>query len=148
VEFLYTAEGILIEVRDASKFDFFEIGSARMSPEMVELVRVLTPEVMRMISPVVISGHTDSRQYSGEQYTNWELSADRANSVRRQMIDFGLPLYMISEIRSYADTRLRNPQDPLSPENRRVSILVLKHSIPTFKEKMVIDSLGRSAKSG
>jgi chemotaxis protein MotB len=148
VEFQYTNEGILIEMRDTQKFDFFEIGSAKMSPEMVELVRILTPEIIRMNSPVVITGHSDSRQYPSDQYTNWELSADRANSVRRQMISYGLPLDMISEIRSYADTRLRNPKDPLSPENRRVSILVLRHAIPTFKDKMVIESPSKKGKEG
>ena len=148
VEFQYTNEGILIEMRDTQKFDFFEIGSARMNPEMIELVRILTPEITRMNNSVVITGHSDSRQYPGDQYTNWELSADRANSVRRQMISYGLPSDVISEIRSYANTRLRNPKDPLSPENRRVSILILKHSIPTFKDKMVIESSGKSIKGG
>jgi len=140
VEFLYTDEGILIEVRDAAKFDFFAIGSAQMSSEMVELVRTLTPEVIQINSRVVITGHTDRRQYESGEYTNWELSADRANSVRRRMIEFGLAPDIISEIRSYADTRLRNPQDPFAPENRRVSILLLKKPIADPRDKIMVQT--------
>lgn len=140
VEFLYTDEGILIEVRDAAKFDFFAIGSAQMSPEMVELVRTLTPEVIQINSRVVITGHTDRRQYESSDYSNWELSADRANSVRRRMIEFGLDPDIISEIRSYADTRLRNSQDPFAPENRRVSILLLKKPIAGPGDKIMVQT--------
>jgi chemotaxis protein MotB len=125
IVFQLTDEGIRMEFRDAKKFSFFSIGSAIVSPELMEILRVLTPEVARLEYPVVVEGHTDRRPYgSGRDYTNWELSADRANAVRRVMLADGLPLERISEVRAYADTRLILSSDPYAIENRRVSILL------------------------
>ena len=74
---------------------------------------------------MLIEGHTDSRQYANrEGYTNWELSADRANAVRRVMEKAGLREQQLREVRGYADKQLRNAADPLDAGNRRVSILV------------------------
>jgi len=138
-----TAEGILIEIKDAEKFDFFPVGSTNVSPELKEVIKIITPSILQMKYPVVISGHSDARSYGSEKYTNWELSADRANAVRRELLNNGLPPEMITEIRSYADTRLKNPQDPFSAENRRVSIL-LKHAFVDFKVMSLSDSLASS----
>lgn len=135
-----TPEGILVEIKDAEKFDFFPVGSMNMSKELQEVIKTLTPSIAQMKYPVVITGHSDGRSYGTEKYTNWELSADRANAVRRELLRNGLPAEMITEIRSYAATRLKNPDDPFSAENRRVSIL-LKHSFASFNPISVTDSL-------
>ena len=125
VVFEVTDEGIRLEFRDASKFSFFAVGSAQISPEMKEIVRILTPEIAQLNYGVVIEGHTDRRPYgAGADYTNWELSADRANGVRREMLAKGLELERITEVRAYADTRLLDAKDPYALENRRVSILL------------------------
>jgi chemotaxis protein MotB len=144
VDFQITPEGILIEVKDTEKFDFFPVGSFSMSKEFSDLLRLLSPEIAILNYPVVITGHTDRRSYGNEKYTNWELSADRANSVRREMINSGLPPEMITQVRSYADTQLRNPDDPYAPENRRVSIL-LKHDFLTQTRDAKLDSLKQKA---
>ncbi len=130
IVFELTDEGIRMEFRDAPKFSFFRIGSAQVSPELEEIFRVLTPEVVRMDYPVVIEGHTDDRAYGTKDYTNWELSADRANAIRRTMLYYGLHKERISEVRSYASTKLLKPSEPLAEENRRVSILLKS---PLFK---------------
>ena len=124
VVFELTEEGIRLEFRDAPKFSFFQVGSALVSPQLDEIFRVLTPEIARLTYPVVIEGHTDSRPYGAKDYTNWELSADRGNAVRRIMIKYGLDTERISEIRAYAETRPIHPADPTAVENRRVSILL------------------------
>lgn len=124
VVFEITDEGIRMEFRDAPKFSFFAVGSASVTNELMETFRILTPEIASQKYPVVIEGHTDRRPYGTESYTNWELAADRANSVRRIMLQYNLPLERITEVRSYADTRPLNPDDPFSATNRRVSILL------------------------
>jgi chemotaxis protein MotB len=74
---------------------------------------------------VVLEGHTDSRPYTAAGgYNNWDLSVDRANAARRAMEAHGLRAHQITEVRGYADTRLRNLSDALNPRNRRVSIMV------------------------
>lgn len=134
--FELTEEGIRMEFRDAPKFSFFRIGSAIVSPELEEIFRILTPEVIRMNYPVVIEGHTDERPYGTKDYTNWELSADRANAIRRIMLDLGLYSDKISEIRAYAATKLLKPADPFADENRRVSIL-LKSPVVQLDSKAI-----------
>ncbi len=124
IYFELTDEGIRMEFRDAPKFSFFRVGSAQVSPELEEIFRILTPEVIKMDYPVVIEGHTDDRPYGNKDYTNWELSADRANAVRRIMLNFGLLQERVSEVRSYASTKLLKPAEPFAEENRRVSILL------------------------
>ncbi len=78
-----------------------------------------------MKNEIVLEGHTDSQPYSSAgSYTNWELSADRANAARRIMERSGLRNKQITEIRGYADTSLRVKSKPLDPRNRRVSVIV------------------------
>jgi chemotaxis protein MotB len=72
-----------------------------------------------------IEGHTDSQPFSSNSgYTNWELSTDRANAARRVMQSDGLRPNQISQVRGYADQRLRVPANPLDPSNRRISLIV------------------------
>jgi chemotaxis protein MotB len=72
-----------------------------------------------------IEGHTDAKPFTGKgSYSNWELSADRANAARRLMQQSGLRPDQVSQVRGFADQRLRNAKDPLDPSNRRISIIV------------------------
>jgi len=124
VEFQVTTEGLRIELIEGAA-SFFETGSAVMSAASVKLLRVITQEIGKLENDVVIEGHTDSRQYAnGERYGNWELSADRANSARRVMMDQGLAQGRIRAVRGFADNDLRIPADPMDARNRRVSIVV------------------------
>ena len=73
----------------------------------------------------MIEGHTDAKPYSnGAAYTNWELSADRANSARRHMEENGLREDQVKEVRGFADQRLLKPKDPENASNRRISVIV------------------------
>jgi chemotaxis protein MotB len=89
------------------------------------MLSLIGGELGRLARPVILEGHTDSRPYAGERsYSNWELSADRANAARRVMEASGLRPEQVRNVRGYADRVLRLPDAPLDPRNRRVSIVV------------------------
>lgn len=118
-------EGLRIELLESSESFFFDVGTANLKPDAGQVVGVIADELAKHANHIVIEGHTDSRQYSQETgYTNFELSADRANSARRVLVGRGVKFSQVDEVRGYADTRLRNPQDPFDASNRRISLLV------------------------
>jgi len=89
------------------------------------VLSLISQELGKLKNEIVLEGHTDSQPYSKTgNYTNWELSADRANAARRIMERHGLREKQITEIRGYADTSLRVKNRPLDPRNRRVSVIV------------------------
>ena len=126
IEIAVTDEGLRIELREAPDDGFFASGSAAMKAQTVELLRVIGSELGQISNQVAVEGHTDSRPYAATagQYTNWELSADRANAARRILVTSGLKPGQIEAVRGYADKRLRNADAPLDPANRRISIIV------------------------
>jgi chemotaxis protein MotB len=120
-------EGLRIELLEGANSFFFAVGNAQLHPDAVRVLTIVAKEIGKMPNKVVIEGHTDSRQYSTiVGYTNFELSVDRANSARRVLAVNGLQKNQITEIRGYADTRLRNIADPYDITNRRISIII-KH---------------------
>jgi chemotaxis protein MotB len=131
IEIQVTSEGLRIELIETSDSLFFDTGSAVLKPETVRLLSAIAGELASVSNPIVLEGHSDSRRYSTSGvYTNWELSSDRANAARRVMEQSGLHPGQISEVRGYADTRLRVKEDPLDPRNRRVSIVVANTPLP------------------
>jgi chemotaxis protein MotB len=118
-------EGLRIELLEGPKSFFFDIGSSRMKPEAEQILKIIATEMDSLPNRVVVEGHTDSRQYArSDGYTNFELSADRANSARRILITNGLSEMKIDEVRGYADRRLRRSDDPFDVSNRRISIII------------------------
>jgi chemotaxis protein MotB len=104
---------------------FFDSGSATLKAETERLLGAIAAELKKLDNRVVLEGHTDSQPYSvSKTYTNWELSADRANAARRVMETLGFPAAQIQAVRGYADRQLRVPEAPFDPRNRRVSIVV------------------------
>ncbi|MBS1818524.1 MAG: OmpA family protein [Acidobacteria bacterium] len=125
IEMTITTEGLRIELSDRSGSSFFDSGSALMRGESSRILSVIASEIGKLDNDVFIEGHTDSRPYTDqEQYTNWELSADRANAARRVMMHEGIRGEQLKGVRGYADTQLHIPADAKDPRNRRVSILV------------------------
>jgi chemotaxis protein MotB len=125
IEIRITAEGLLIELHDDAKSGFFDTGSAVVKPETRELLQVIGKELGEFGHQVVVDGHTDKAPYSTtDGYTNWELSADRANAARHVLQDSGITSEQVEAVRGYADTKLRFPDKPLDAGNRRISILV------------------------
>ncbi len=126
IEISMTEDGLRIELLEDSTAQFFQSGSATMSPQGRELITLIGRELARDSNQIQIEGHTDSRPYvSTNGYSNWELSADRANAARRILGEGGVPSRRISEIRGMADRELRYPNAPFDPRNRRVTITVL-----------------------
>ena len=120
-----TDEGLRIELLDKENSHFFDLGSANLKPETQEVLKIIARELGKVPNRVGVEGHTDSRPYGTKNYTNWELSADRANAARRLMEDGGVKPGQVVAVRGCADRQLRNPKDPLDFQNRRVSIMVM-----------------------
>ena len=118
-------EGLRIELLDKSESFFFDVGTASLKPDAMKVLTIIASEVGKLPNHVILEGHTDSRKYSRDDgYTNFELSADRANSARRIIVRNGVRPGQVDEVRGYADTRLKNAADPLDVTNRRISIIV------------------------
>jgi chemotaxis protein MotB len=131
VEFTITEEGLRIELIENSKGIFFESGKPAPSPIGQELLTVLAHELGRIPNRILIEGHTDAAPYADETgYSNWELSADRANSARRLMETKGLTPGQVVQIRGYADQDLRDKANPTDPGNRRVTLIIRYQDAP------------------
>jgi len=125
VEITITQEGLRIELMESAKGTFFELGSAKPTAALEELLKTLAQEVGQLPNKVSIEGHTDAKPFSGgHTYDNWDLSSDRANEARRMMQEQGVRTDQISQVRGFADQRLRLPKDPENPSNRRISLIV------------------------
>jgi chemotaxis protein MotB len=131
-----TDEGLRIELIEKTDNVFFAVGSSKLTPQAIEILKVLGSEIGKLPNNVVLEGHTDSRKYSNDAgYTNWELSSDRANAARRALMQYGLWSGQITEVVGYADRRLSNPQNPFDVSNRRISILIKQMSVNQFLPK-------------
>lgn len=124
IEITVTKEGLRIELLENSDGLFFDVGSARLKPETIKLLKIVAVEVGRLKNKVMIEGYTDARPYVNPDYTNWELSSDRANMARRILEQNGVGKDQVSQVRGFADRNLKHPDKPLDYGNRRVSILV------------------------
>jgi len=125
IEMTVTAEGLRIELMESEGGTFFDSGSAALNKSGQELLTLLAAELGNVPNHVSVEGHTDAKPFTGKgSYSNWELSADRANAARRLMQQSGLRADQVSQVRGFADQRLRNPKDPLDASNRRISIIV------------------------
>jgi chemotaxis protein MotB len=129
IEITITPEGLRIELLEDKNGTFFETGSAQLSGNGQQLLSLLAGELKALPNSLLIEGHTDAMQYSADaSYSNWELSADRANSARRLMQQDGVRADQVTQVRGYADQFLRVKSNPYDPSNRRISILV-KNSV-------------------
>src|SRR5580698_1625643 len=125
IEITITPEGLRIELIEDKNGTFFESGSAQLSDKGQELVGLLAAELKTLPNNLLIEGYTDAAQYTtNTNYSNWELSADRANSARRLLQQDGVRADQVAQVRGYADQLLRVKGNPYDPSNRRISITV------------------------
>jgi chemotaxis protein MotB len=143
IEVDFTDEGLRIQLLEDSSGVFFQTGSAHPSAAGVALLGLLGEQLATMSNAVTVDGYTDAVPYSDNQstYTNWELSADRANASRRILIAGGLRERQVVQVRGHADRDLRVPDQPSAPSNRRVTITMLFDSDDDVLAK--VDSLRR-----
>jgi chemotaxis protein MotB len=142
IEITITPEGLRIELIEGKDGTFYEIGSAKLSANGQELLALLAAELKTLPNSLLIEGHTDATPYSSDaSYSNWDLSADRANSARRLMQQDGVRTDQVSQVRGYADQMLRVKNNPTDPSNRRISILVKNDNdpVPTLSADKVVD---------
>ena len=126
VEVQLTTDGLRIQLLEDSTGVFFDTGSSTPNPRGVQILALLGRELGSLPNAVRIEGYTDARPYSGNSaYTNWELSADRANGARRVLVRSGLGSDQVVQIRGLADHDLRDPAHPYSACNRRITITML-----------------------
>jgi chemotaxis protein MotB len=131
-----TEEGLLIEVIDKEKQAFFDLSSATVKPLMRKVLAIIVKEIKNGSNKLVIGGHTDARPFQNEKtYSNWDLSTERALNTRRVLEELGIAPDRVEKVAGYADRQLRLPANPLSPENRRISILIRKAEVTTKEQK-------------
>jgi chemotaxis protein MotB len=147
-----TAEGLRIELLETETGTFFESGKPKPSLSGSELLIHLAEELGKIPNKISIEGHTDSKPYAESgTYGNWELSTDRANAARHLMQEHGIRTDQVTQVRGFADQKLRTPDDPLDPSNRRISVIVQYldqdgSGVPDAKQKA--DAEGTPAKPG
>jgi chemotaxis protein MotB len=130
-----TPEGLRIQLVDQEKSPMFALGSYELVDSAKKLLAVVTQVVQRLPNQITITGHTDAVPYpGGRKYTNWELSADRANASRREFLADGLAENRIGRVAGVADRDPLVADQPTSPRNRRISVVLIreaKEALPT-----------------
>jgi chemotaxis protein MotB len=120
-----TTEGLRIELMESEKGTFFPSAAAEPGDDGKDILIKLAQELGKVPNTISIEGHTDAKPFgSNKNYSNWELSTDRANAARRVMEANGLRPNQITQVRGYADQRLRDPEKPEDSSNRRISLIV------------------------
>ncbi len=122
-----TPDGLQIQIVDDQRRPMFDVGSSAVKPYMRDILREIGVTLADVDNRLSLDGHTDQMPYgnSARGYSNWELSADRANATRRELIAAGMPEDRLARVVGMASSLLADPQNPLSPANRRISILVM-----------------------
>ncbi len=125
-----TPEGLRIQIVDREGESMFPTGSSTPYDKTKELLGMVAQIIKKMPNQISVRGHTDAVPYSmGANYTNWELSADRANASRRVLLNQGIESKKLSNVVGKADTEHLLPLQPKDPQNRRISIILLRESL-------------------
>ncbi len=125
VQMSVTGEGLRVELLESEKGMFFHSGSANPSGLGEDMIIRLAEELAKLPNNLLIEGHTDAKPFSGRgDYSNWELSTDRANAARRLIEAHGIKPGRVVQVRGFADQNLRDPTHPEEASNRRVSVIV------------------------
>lgn len=120
-----TPEGLRIQIVDKENRPMFDSGQAHLKYYTYQILQELAHFVNEVPNRISISGHTDATPFLKEDYGNWELSADRANTARRALIDGGLKEAKIGRVVGLASSALFDKENPRNPINRRIAIIVL-----------------------
>ena len=124
-----TPEGLRIQLVDQEKAAMFPSGGSLMNDNLRKVLEKVADIVHRMPNQIAISGHTDPAPFRDRNnYSNWELSAERANASRRALVEFGVPISRIASVSGKAGTEPLVPEDPTLPTNRRISIVLLREA--------------------
>jgi chemotaxis protein MotB len=126
-----TPEGLRMQIIDQEGRPMFEAGSAVPSQHIQRLLVEIAKIVLKLPNRVTLAGHTDAGQFEGANgYSNWELSADRANAARKLLMENGVPVDRIYQVSGKAGSEPLLPEDPYASANRRISIVLLREAPP------------------
>ena len=127
IRVLVTPDGLQIQIVDEQNRPMFDSGSAIVKPYMQDILRAVGAALGETENRISLAGHTDAAPYgNGDRgYSNWELSGDRANASRRELIGAGMPAPKLARVVGMADSDLLEPENPRAPQNRRITITVL-----------------------
>ncbi len=122
-----TPEGLRVQIVDEKNRPMFDSGRSALLPHTKVILHELGKMFNEVPNRLSISGHTDSAAYSGGEkgYSNWELSADRANAARRELLDGGMTEQKILRVVGLAAANPLDAANPYNPTNRRITIIVL-----------------------
>ena len=122
-----TPEGLRIQIVDQQNRPMFDSGSFRLQSYTISILNELAPYLQGVPNRLSITGHTDVTPFAGGDsgYTNWELSADRANAARRALVTGGVSMAKMARVVGVSDSVLFDKENPTSPINRRISIIVM-----------------------
>ncbi len=121
-----TDEGLRIQIVDKSKRPMFDSGKSELKFYSEAILFELASTIARVPNKLSVTGHTDAQPFAiGDEYSNWELSADRANAARRALVEGGVSADQVSRVVGLASSVLLDEADPLSPANRRIAIIIL-----------------------
>lgn len=140
-----TTEGLRVQIIDQLNRPMFDLGSAKLKPYARDILVGLAEPLNEVNNALSLTGHTDAKPYSaGERsYSNWELSADRANASRRVLVEGGIAEGKIKRVVGMSSAVLFEPNDPLSPVNRRIALIVMTRE---SEEKVKSESSAAPAK--
>ncbi|MDD4945159.1 flagellar motor protein MotB [Rhodoferax sp.] len=127
IQLKMTPDGLQIQIVDDQKRPMFDSGSASVKPYMGDILREIGIALVDVDNKISLDGHTDQTPYGAgaRGYSNWELSADRANASRRELVASGMPDEKIARVMGLASSVLLDEDNPRSPTNRRISITVM-----------------------
>lgn len=141
-----TSEGLRIQIIDEQNRPMFDVGAARLKDYTRDILREIGVVLNEVDNKISLAGHTDARLYAGGErgYSNWELSADRANASRRELVAAGIDEGKIARVVGLASSVLLVQDDPQDAANRRISIVVLNRKT---EESIKRDALGADARA-
>ena len=124
-----TAEGLRIQIIDQERLTMFPLGSSDMYGYTKKLLEQIAKVIVNLPNKIAVTGHTDATPYAkSSRYSNWELSTDRALASRRALVEYGLDTNRITRVVGKAAGDLLVPEDPTSPRNRRISMVLLREA--------------------
>ena len=120
-------DGLHIQIVDAQNRPMFDSGAAAVKPYMRDLLRAIGTALTDVDNRISLAGHTDSKPFGNGTlgYSNWELSSERANAVRRELVAAGMPDDKLIRVEGLAFSQPLEPENPLDPINRRISIVIM-----------------------
>jgi len=125
-----TPEGLRVQIVDKENRPMFALGSSELKWYTKKILREITKNINGVPNKISITGHTDATPFSSdrEDYSNWELSADRANAARRELVAAGMQADKVGRVVGLGSSVLFDNENPYNPINRRISIIVMNRA--------------------